>query len=318
MKDFYVEMNWEVNVPIFSFLCPKDKCLIWKQGGKMRVDTTFADMKGLATIRGEISQILTVDENNKGKGYKFDRKKKTYFNIFEPLDEEEKNAVIHDLLSRKRLQGSFKLLKCELHESFTTFGKKKVYEKINGFDTQKFELHLKVKLESYNNVIFYEELTEKNYLDKSVNIVKEVRNLDKKSEVKTNSLGNHMQDIKERAKEIKAYLWIVENSPINSENFVNLINSISSVNDFTSKMKEFFEHPDVKEIIEKNGFPIKIQIPYNVLIDFTITFDKYQELESNDFKGVFDLFDTCTLVPRKGEEDIIKNERKRKRYTNIR
>jgi hypothetical protein len=53
-----------------------------------------------------------------------------------------------------------------------------------------------------------------------------------------------------------------------------LIDSISNANELTEKIKELLKNKSVKEIIEKNGFPIKIMIPINFFIDITVTFTK--------------------------------------------
>ena len=52
--------------------------------------------------------------------------------------------------------------------------------------------------------------------------------------------------------------------------------SLASANELTQKVKEFLNYPDVKKIIDNNGFPVKIQIPFNFLIDFTVTFGKFK------------------------------------------
>ena len=30
MNDFYVEVNWEIHIPVLSFLCPRDKIKVCK------------------------------------------------------------------------------------------------------------------------------------------------------------------------------------------------------------------------------------------------------------------------------------------------
>ena len=86
------------------------------------------------------------------------------------------------------------------------------------------------------------------------------------------------------------------------------------------KVKDFFQHPDVKKIVESNGFPIKIQIPYNIFIDFTISFNKYHELSSNsnEFNGVFEIIDELTSETRKQIENLKVNYKLRAGYANIR
>ncbi len=54
-----------------------------------------------------------------------------------------------------------------------------------------------------------------------------------------------------------------------------VIDSVSNANEFTKKIKEFLKDKEVKKIIENNGFPIKITIPVNFLIDVTVKFTKF-------------------------------------------
>jgi len=53
-----------------------------------------------------------------------------------------------------------------------------------------------------------------------------------------------------------------------------VIDSVSDANEFTKKIKEFLKDKEVKKILENNGFPIKISIPVNFLIDVTVKFTK--------------------------------------------
>ncbi len=53
------------------------------------------------------------------------------------------------------------------------------------------------------------------------------------------------------------------------------MDSVSGANEFTKKIKEFLKDKEVKKILENNGFPIKISIPVNFLIDVTVKFTKF-------------------------------------------
>lgn len=325
MKDFYVEMNWEVHIPVLSFLCPKDTCKMWKRGNELRMDTTFIDFKNLSTIRGNMSYAL-MNENDGVKTYRFNRDRKVYFEMFEPLDQEEKNIIVKEILDKKRVNGSFKLLKCVMHESLSFFGKKKIYETVNGWKTQKFEIDLKVSMDLFPlEQIIYEKLNEENYLDISKNIIKDRKIVGDNKEIKSKMLKTGLNNDKliheEKEKKLKAYVWIVDKSPIKSKDMVNLINSIASANEITQKLKDFLNHSDVRKIINNNGFPIKIQIPYNIFINFTIHFDKYKEFENiNDpeIEEAFNLLTTCKKVSRKSEQLLIANEKLRINFANIR
>ena len=86
------------------------------------------------------------------------------------------------------------------------------------------------------------------------------------------------------------------------------------------KVLEFFHHPDIQKIIDNNGFPIKIEIPYNIFIDLTFSFDKYIEINKDDPKAINLLgpLNEANQRSRKEIQDIKTNYKIRAGYTNIR
>ena len=52
---------------------------------------------------------------------------------------------------------------------------------------------------------------------------------------------------------MKATVWVVQNSPINSQDAVNLLESIAPANEFMEKVLEFFHHPDIQKIVDINS-----------------------------------------------------------------
>ena len=123
----------------------------------------------------------------------------------------------------------------------------------------------------------------------------------------------------EKEKKLKAYVWIIENCPINSQDAVNLIESIGPANEFMDKIKEFFEHPDLQKIIKKNGFPIKITIPYNIFIDITFSFKQFKAMDPNseELRNMFTPFESFKRCKRKDCQKLYKNYKTRMRYANI-
>jgi len=331
MKDFYVELKWKVKIPLLSFLCPNDTFKITKFGANTRSDFTFVDYKKLSVIRKQLSYYLKFNDDSKGLDVlRVDREKKEYYDPFENLDEEEIQLVINDMMNKQRMNGSFKILECKLEENSTFFDKnKKVIEEIHGFMAQQYTLNLNVRLDrNPTEIIEYVDLNEDNYLNESVNINKEVKSFGEKDLQKGLQDGLHIKNdtvikgIKELEKEkkMKATVWVVHNSPINSEDAVHLLESIASANEFMDKVLEFFHHPDIKKIIDNNGFPIKVEIPYNIFIDLTFSFDKYTEITPDNPLAItmFDPLKNCVKKTRKEVQDIKTNYKLRAGYTNIR
>jgi hypothetical protein len=244
----------------------------------------------------------------------------------EPLEQDEIDLVIKEIMTKKRMNGSFKLLECRLADSED--GEKQTIEEVNGFKAKKYFLNLRVKLERKpNEVIEYFDLNENNYLNKDVNIVKSRvafgdkglrENIEDGYHVKNKYVTNGISEL-EKEKEMKAYVWVIENSPINSQDAVNLIESIGPANQLMDKVKEFFEHPDLQKIIKKNGFPIKITIPYNIFIDLTFSFKQFKEMDPNcqELQQMFTPFESYARHKRKDCQKLFKNYKTRTFYANI-
>ena len=331
MKDFYVELKWKVKIPLLSFLCPNDTFKITKFGPNTRADFTFVDYKRLSVVRKQLSYYLKFNENSKGLDIlRVDREKNEYYDPTEILDEEELQLVLNDIMNKQRMNGSFKILECKLEESSSYFDKnKKIVENIHGFMAQQYTLNLNVRLDrNPTEIIDYIDLNEENYFDENKNIIKNIREFGDKDLHKGLQDGLHIKNdtvikgIKELEKEkkMKATVWVVHNSPINSEDAVHLLESIASANEFMDKVLEFFHHPDIKKIIDNNEFPIKVEIPYNIFIDLTFSFDKYTEITPDDplAVNIFEPLKTCQKKTRKEVQDIKTNYKLRAGYTNIR
>ena len=334
MPDFYMEIKWKVTIPLLSFLCPNDVIKIWKKGIELRSDFTFVDYKKLSVIRNPTSILLKQNKNsNKMEFFKVNRKKQNFYNIFEPLDEDEIELILDDLMTKKRMNGSFKMIECKLEETREFFDStKNVIEEVNGFVAQKFNLNLKVILENnLTQIIEYNDLTENNYLNKNIkdedliNHIKEADlkdlkdNLEEGLHIKNTAITSSLNEL-QKEKTLKAYVWVIENNPLNSQDLVNLLEGIGPANQFMDKVKEFFEHPDLQELIKKNGFPIKIQIPYNLFIDLTFSFKQFKKIEDNqpEITDLFLEFENYERLKRRECQKLDKNYKTRMGYANIR
>ena len=327
MKDLYIELKWKIHIPLLSFFLPNDLIKIWKRGNEVRADFTFHDFKNLHCIRKPSSLMLKY--NNEYKHHeilKANHEKKEYYNYMEPLEQDEIDMVIKEIMTKKRMNGSFKLLECKLAESEEDG--KQIIEEVNGFTAKKYFLNLRVKIDRKpNELIEYIDLNENNYLNKDVNIIKRrlaytdkdlKANLEDGLHIKNSYVTKGISEL-EKEKAMKAYVWVIENAPINSQVAVNLIESIGPANQLMDKIKEFFEHPDLQKIIKRHGFPIKITIPYNIFIDLTFSFKQFKEMDPNcqEMRDIFTPFESYARHKRKDCQKLFKNYKTRTFYANI-
>ena len=327
MKDLYIELKWKVSIPLLSFLCPNDVIKIWKRRDEMRADFTFVDFKNLRSVRNPTSLLLKYNKTlNEHQLLKANHKKNEYYDYMEPLEPDEIELIMKELMTKKRMNGSFKLMECKLVESKEDG--KKVFEEVNGWKAQKYQLNLRVKIDrNPTEIIEYIDLNEENYLKKDLNIIKSrvafgeqdlKGNLEEGLHIKNTLVTKSINEL-EKEKSLKAYVWVIVNSPINSQDAVNLLESIGPANQFMDKIKEFFEHPDLQKIIKKNGFPIKIKIPYNIFIDLTFSFKQFKVLEPNckELDEIFTPFEKFEQHKRKDCQKLYKNYKTRVFYANL-
>lgn len=230
IPDIYLEMTWEVNIPLLKFICPNDTCKLWKIGKNIRMDYSFQQFKNLSSIRCPSSYIFRTNDGEGGNNhnvYQINHKNHTYFNPFEPFDEEEKELIVKDILNCHRIDGEFKLKKCSVNESKSYFGKKPVYDKINKIDAQKYEVNISASVNLKNKEKFeYENLNKENYFDNGVDLRHKTHLLMDKNKlknhianglkVKNDKLRNQLMKLDNKEKSLKAYVWIAENFPIRS------------------------------------------------------------------------------------------------------
>ena len=233
IPNFYMEMNWEVNVPLLGFLCPKDTCNIWKYDKNVRMDYTFSQFKNLSSVRRPSSFILKENPLTSNKEiFRIDYQSNTFFNPFEPLEEDEKMLIIKDIMNSHRLNGEFKLKNCLVNESKHYWSGKKVYETVDGIKTQKYEINITAYVNLRNKEkLEYENLDKQNYFNSNYALNKRKTVLMDEAKLKSHIAdGLHVKNDRIRNqimtmgnnkdKKLKAYLWIAEDYPIKSS--VNL------------------------------------------------------------------------------------------------
>lgn len=277
-------MKWEVNIPLFSYMCPRDTCSIWKQGSSVRMDYTFIKMKGLNSVRAPSTFIFSGETS---QNFLINWETKLWHDQFEPLEDDEKELIIDDLMDGVRLNSEFKLKNCKFSQSLNWRGKP-IFEKIGKWNTQKYDVKIGSFFDLHHNIrIDYINLDKETYFDHNQTIKKKIellqsndqtkKKLEKNLKLENDLMKKQLENLgKVKERNHSAIVWIAENYPVHFSTLVNLINSLSSANEVIEKIKEFFKDPEVQNIMSKGGFPVKIKIPINFFIDVTVQFVNYR------------------------------------------
>lgn len=326
IPNFYMEMKWEVNIPFLSYFCPSDTCKIWKQGSNIRMDYTFMRMKGVSTVRAPSSFIFFGETK---QNYLINWETKTMYDQFEALEKDEISLIIDDLMNGTRLNSEFKLKNCKLTPAVNWRGKP-VIEKINKYNTQMYNVKIGTFFDIHHNIkIEYTNLDKETYFDYSKVIHKKITKIQSTDEsndrlaknlkIENEMIKKQIENLgKTKEKNQSAFVNIAENFPLKTSHLVNLISSLSSANEIVQKIKEFLKDPEVQIILGKNGFPIKIKIPINMLISVTVGFEEYKEsVRENEFDSLFSIPEFIKKVPRKEMENLKNDFKKRIKYINM-
>jgi hypothetical protein len=176
-------------------------------------------------LNNEAEDLLNSQESNI---FQANWKANTFFNPYEEFEESEKQLIIKDIMNSHRIHGEFKLKDCVITESLGGWGKKPVYEKINGWNAKKYEVSLTAFVNLHNKEkFFYEEFCKEDYFDAAKPLHKKIVFSENKEDTKkTIADGFKVKNDKMRSalikmsdnkdKKLKAHVWIAENFPIKS------------------------------------------------------------------------------------------------------
>ena len=131
IPDFFVEIRWNCKslIPLVSKFAPSDTFKIWKIGASVRLDFTCVGWKSGSTKRRDMT-VLFMPPRTDSRFEDCDmvllnRSKKTVVNLLEELDQEEKVAILHDLINSDPVKGEFKIVDHKVNAAKTVLGKPK-------------------------------------------------------------------------------------------------------------------------------------------------------------------------------------------------
>ena len=88
------------------------------------------------------------------------------------------------------------------------------------------------------------------------------------------------------------------------------------------KINDFLKNECLRDAVDRNGFPVKIQVPIGIIVKALVTFGRFEFLKadqvSKEFvKETFSIPDYCRQVSRRDAMKTLQSQKKRMAVANI-
>jgi hypothetical protein len=244
LTDFYLEIKWELSspiIPLISTLGPSDVCSMWKSSDSLRLDTSLVGWKNFSTKRRHMSVVF----NSTGEQPDLvlvNHAKKVISDPFEPVDPEEREMVLTDILRRESVQGEVSLHNCSISPSYSWRNKLKT-KSISGFSCVKYNVKVQARL---------------NYKHK---------------------VPSAAEKLVSKVKELTVNLWVSDEFPLSLQDFLPMLALLSQVNQTMQKLYEFMSNGAFISQLPPLSFPVKIGIPLTMTVRAMISFINFQVMK---------------------------------------
>ncbi|CAD8077676.1 unnamed protein product [Paramecium primaurelia] len=301
VPNFQLDMNWNFDspLPFIKLLAPNDTIKLYKYKQQLRLDSTLVGFSKLQCKRRNMSLLF-----KQNKLFQINRSNQFYTDPLEELDTEEKKLIIYDILHSEPVSGALDITSCTIKQCVDWRGRK-VIEQVGQYSCEKFDIKITYKssyLKKSNDTQIKFAVEREFYEEWILNDVLP----------NTDLLLN--QKPKEQNETRTISLWICKNHSLQFKDFANIVSLLAKGNHLMEKLNGLFQRPEMQEIIELNGFPIKVQIPFQFSIHATIQCCNFVSLENAD-----ELFNIPNIkyMPRKEAQKILQTKKKRLLLANL-
>ncbi|KAM3137367.1 hypothetical protein pb186bvf_010547 [Paramecium bursaria] len=302
VPNFSMDMNWNFDspLPFVKLIAPNDTIRLWKFNQNLRLDSTLVGFSKLQCKRRNMSLIFA------GKNLlQINRTNNFYTDPLEELDLEERKMVIHDILNCEPVNGALDIISCQLKEVLDWRGKR-TFENIGPYKTEKYDLKITFK----STISKKQNDTQQKFM-----IEKELYTewLDNNISPNTNILITTKPQEQTETRTIS--IWICKNHFLRFQDFNNIVSFLAKGNPLLDKLSKVFERPEVQQIMSIDGFPVKVQIPFQFSIYATIQFQNFSPLNSK--LDYFDIPKQFKYKSRKLAQKTLENKQKRLLLANL-
>ena len=309
LPNFYVEINWEFSssvIPLVSRLAPHDICKLTKFENRFKIDTSLVGWKNLRSKRRQMSFFFQPiqDGNIYDEIFVTNHHKKVTVKTFEPLDPEEKAAVVNDILMTEPMQGDASILSYKLKPCLNWRGKQSTC-RVGAWDTCKHKVSYKGQVKYKKKVKNMGQCSSSRYFDEQVS--KDQDNL------QVFSYSSNKEPTKTLIKKSKAFVWLSKDFPFTLQEFLPVLQITAEGNSTMKKLYNFLSDQNLLAQIGPDSFPVKIDIPLTLSVKAVVTFDKFRVISDPSGMKVPDY----PHEPRKTAQKILTCPKKRILLANL-
>ena len=84
---------------------------------------------------------------------------------------------------------------------------------------------------------------------------------------------------KDVEKTVESQLWLSQDYPLQFDQFMEVLDTLAiSGQASMQKIHEFLQNDCLKDVVSRNGFPAKIQVPIGMIVKAMVTFGNFEFL----------------------------------------
>lgn len=294
LPDFYMEIKWEFDssvIPLVAKIAPHDVCKIWKKGSCIRLDMTLVGWKKLRSKRRNISLVFQgISYGSYRDIVLINHSKRMVVYPLEPLDPQERDAVLGDILKAEPVQGELNIRQCTVTPAYGFFGRPTA-NTIAGWKCAKYEVQLQA-------IVSYIKRGRSSLLPQEKDYFANVRGAATRprfdslpsmfSALMEQESGpvsrppsppspRHKEDSQsQHLRKGKVSIWASSDFPLSLGDFLPVLEMLSPGNRSISKLHEFLTSEGFAKHFSTGLFPVKLELPLTMTIKGLVTFTKMQ------------------------------------------